>query len=146
MHTNEGDFRALIRACELGSAYRREIGQRERTPTASYAEIHARFDRGVPDEGLDGEALIEELATGASDGLRAIVGPRFFGWVNGHSHVAGVAADWLTSAWGQNCAGIPMSPAGAAVEAVAARWLLELLHLPAQSSVGLVSVVAGDRP
>lgn len=139
MHTNEGDYRALVRACELGSAYRREISERERTPTASYAEIHARFDRAVPDEGLDGEALIEELAAGASDGLRAIVGPRFFGWVNGHSHVAGVAADWLTSAWGQNCAGIPMSPAGAAVEAVAARWLLELLHLPAQSSVGLVS-------
>ena len=32
-----------------------------------------------------------------------------------------------------------LPPAGAAVEAVAARWLLELLHLPAQSSVGFVS-------
>jgi glutamate/tyrosine decarboxylase-like PLP-dependent enzyme len=32
-----------------------------------------------------------------------------------------------------------MTPSGAAVEAVAARWLLELLDLPAESSVGLVS-------
>ena len=103
------------------------------------AEIHARFDGPVPAHGKDAVAVIEELDAGARDGLRGIVAPRFYAWVNGHSHVAGVAADWLTSAWGQNCAGIPMSPAGAAVEAVAARWLLELLDLPPENSVGLVS-------
>jgi hypothetical protein len=43
-----------------------------------------------------------------------LTGPRFFGWVIGVSHPAGVAADWLTSA----------------VEAVAAEWLLHLLALP----------------
>jgi glutamate/tyrosine decarboxylase-like PLP-dependent enzyme len=109
------------------------------TPTTGYGEIHARFDGPVPDEGTDGLTVVQELDSGARDGLRPIVAPRFYGWVNGHSHLAGVAADWLTSAWGQNCAGIPMTPAGAAVEAVAARWLLELLDLPAESSVGLVS-------
>ncbi|MBS0253756.1 MAG: aspartate aminotransferase family protein [Proteobacteria bacterium] len=129
----------MERAAQLAADYRREVATAPRNPTAGYAEIHARFDGPVPEQGSDGLALIEELARGARDGLRPIVSPRFYGWVNGHSHLAGVAADWLTSAWGQNCAGIPMTPAGAAVEAVAARWLLELLHLPAESSVGLVS-------
>lgn len=136
---DESDYRALDRAARLATDYRRDVAAAPSHPTAGYAEIFARFDGTVPEHGSDALALIEELAAGVRDGLRPIVGPRFFGWVNGHSHLAGVAADWLTSAWGQNCAGIPMSPAGAAVEAVAARWLLELLDLPPESSVGLVS-------
>ena len=139
MSSDDKDFAALELAARLGAEYRREISDAASFPVASYAEILARFDGPVPAEGIDGLAAIEELAAGARDGLRPIAGPRFFGWVNGHSHPAGVAADWLTSAWGQNCAGIPMSPAGAAVEAVAARWLLELLDLPSECSVGLVS-------
>lgn len=137
--SNDEDFSALALAARLGAQYRREVAAEPAHPVASYADILARFDGPVPEHGIDGVSLIRELADGARDGLRPIVGSRFFGWVNGHSHAAGVAADWLTSAWGQNCAGIPMSPAGAAVEAVAARWLLELLDLPREASVGLVS-------
>lgn len=133
------DFAALEMAARIGADYRRDVAAASTFPVASYAEILERFDMPVPDQGTDGLTVIEQLAAGARDGLRPIAGPRFFGWVNGSSHPAGVAADWLTSAWGQNCAGIPMTPAGAAVETVAARWLLELLDLPAESSVGLVS-------
>ncbi|MFM5884597.1 MAG: pyridoxal phosphate-dependent decarboxylase family protein [Novosphingobium sp.] len=139
MSTNEQDYAALDMAAQLAAEYRRAMAAAETVPVKGYGEIHARFDRAVPDQGIDAETLIAELDAGARDGLRGIVAPRFYAWVNGHSHLAGVAADWLTSAWGQNCAGIPMSPAGAAVEAVAARWLLELLDLPPESSVGLVS-------
>lgn len=136
---NEQDYAALGVAARLAEDYRREVAAAPRNPTASFAEILERFDAPVPAGGCDAVAVIEELAKGARDGLRPIVAPRFYGWVNGHSHLAGVAADWLTSAWGQNCAGIPMTPAGAAIEAVAARWLLELLDLPSDCSVGLVS-------
>lgn len=139
MSTNEQDYAALELAARLAAEYRRDVASAETVPTAGYGEIHARFDRPVPEEGCDAPSLIAELDAGARDGLRGIVAPRFYAWVNGHSHIAGVAADWLTSAWGQNCAGIPMSPAGAAVEAVTARWLLELLGLPDECSVGLVS-------
>jgi glutamate/tyrosine decarboxylase-like PLP-dependent enzyme len=139
VHSNEQDFAAMDLAARLSAEYRREVADAATTPTAGYSEIHARFDGPVPDMETDGLTVIRELDSRARDGLRPITGPRFYAWVNGHSHLAGVAADWLTSAWGQNCAGIPMSPAAAAVEAVAARWLLELLDLPAESSVGLVS-------
>lgn len=137
--TIDEELAAFQVAATLAEQYRREIAGAETNPTCSYAEIHARFDRPVPETGTDGSTVVRELAEGARGGLRPIVAPRFYAWVNGSSHPTGVAADWLTSAWGQNCAGIPMTPAGSAVEAVAARWLLELLDLPAESSVGLVS-------
>jgi glutamate/tyrosine decarboxylase-like PLP-dependent enzyme len=47
-----------------------------------------------------------------------------------------VAADWLVSAWGQNTGFHSPTPATAAIEAVAERWLLEVLDLPPESSVG----------
>ncbi len=68
-----------------------------------------------------------------------MTGPRFYGWVIGASHPVGVAADMLTSAWGQNAGNHFASPAAAAVETVAARWLLDILDLPRQASVGFVT-------
>lgn len=135
----ERELTALAIAADYAERYRRDIAAAPATPTSSYGEIFGRFDAPVPELGSEGEAVVRELAEGVRGGLRAIAAPRFYAWVNGSSHPTGVAADWLTSAWGQNSAGIPMSPAAAAVEAVVARWLLELLDLPRQSSVGLVS-------
>ena len=50
-----------------------------------------------------------------------------------------MVADWLTSAWGQNAGNHEASPAAAAAEAVAAKWLLDLLELPREASVGFVT-------
>jgi hypothetical protein len=63
----------------------------------------------------------------AEPGLHSMVGPRFFGWVIGASHPVGFAADWLTGAWGQNCGNHEAARAAAAVEGVAARWILDIL-------------------
>src|SRR5690606_20794829 len=57
----------------------------------------------------------------------------------GQSHPTGVAADWLLSAWGQNVGNAHATPSASACEEVAARWLLDLLDLPRESSVGFVS-------
>lgn len=66
----------------------------------------------------------------------SIVGPRFFGWVMGASHPAGVAADWLVSAWGQNAGYHTPTPAASALEDVCERWLIDLLALPVVCSIG----------
>jgi glutamate/tyrosine decarboxylase-like PLP-dependent enzyme len=68
-----------------------------------------------------------------------MTGPRFFGWVAGASHPVGVAADWLTAAWGQIAANHHAVPAAAAIETVVSRWLLDILDLPRDASVGLVT-------
>ncbi len=129
----------LALAAELATTYRQRIADATTTPVDSYAEVLARFAGDLPEHGDDACAIIAELARLAEGGIRASTAPRFFGWVIGNSHPTGVAADWLTAAWGQNAANVQASPAASAVEAVAAGWLLDLLRLPADASVGVVS-------
>ena len=97
------------------------------------------FAGPLPEQGCAGLAAIEELVGLTEPGLASMTGPRFFGWVMGASHPVGVAADWLTSAWGQNCGGHTVTPAAAASEEAAARWLLDLLDLPTSASVGFAT-------
>ena len=135
----DSDFAAMMRAAQAAIDYRRRIVTAETTPAATYAEILPGFDAPVPEQGGEADAIIAELIERATPGIRASTGPRFYGWVIGSSHPTGVAADWLTAAWGQNAGNILAAPAASAVEAVAARWLLDLLGLPAEASVGFVT-------
>lgn len=139
-----GDFEADVEAglrdaAERAIAYRASVDDRPQRPAASYKDMLLAFDAPTPEQGLPAPAVISELATKAEPGLHAKTGPRFFGWVIGASHPVGVAADWLTSAWGQNCGNHQAAPAAAAAEETAARWLLDLLDLPRSCSVGFVT-------
>ncbi|MDB5705120.1 MAG: pyridoxal-dependent decarboxylase [Sphingomonas bacterium] len=135
----DSGYAAMAEAARRAIAYRREIAGAEHTPVASYGEMLAAFAGPTPERGGDPAAIIAELATLATPGIRASTGPRFFGWVIGNSHPTGVAADWLTAAWGQNAANLHAAPAASAIEAVAAGWLLDLLGLPDSASVGFVT-------
>lgn len=133
------DYAAMARAAEAAIAYRRAVAKAERTPVAGYAEMLAAFQAPTPELGGDAAAIVAELVEKATPGIRATTGPRFFGWVIGNSHPTGVAADWLTSAWGQNAGNVLAAPAASAVESVATEWLKDLLGLPASASVGVVT-------
>jgi glutamate/tyrosine decarboxylase-like PLP-dependent enzyme len=101
--------------------------------------MRERVSAPLPLKGTDPLTVINELAELARPGLTPMVGSRFFGWVIGASHPAGVAADWLVSAWGQNSGFHTSTPATAAFEELAERWLVELLDLPIGSSVGFAT-------
>jgi glutamate/tyrosine decarboxylase-like PLP-dependent enzyme len=134
------DYDAMLRqAAEIALSFRRSLGNRPHRPAKSFAEMRQAFAAPLPEQGLRAAAVIEELAALADPGLAVMTGPRFFGWVMGGSHPIGVAADWLTSAWGQNCGNHTATPAAAACEEAAATWLLELLDLPRESSVGFAT-------
>jgi glutamate/tyrosine decarboxylase-like PLP-dependent enzyme len=126
-------------ACELARRYRDSVPERPAGAVAGLEEMHARLDRPTPEIGRPAADVIADLAEAAEPGLMTSVGSRFFGWVIGASHEAGVAADWLASAWGQNAGNHIAAPAAAQAEAVSARWLLDILRLPAHASVGFTT-------
>nr|WP_316639881.1 pyridoxal-dependent decarboxylase [uncultured Roseateles sp.] len=130
---------ALARAAGHALRFRAAVDDRAQHPELGYAQMLERFAAALPETGEAPAAVIDRLAALAAPGLHAMTGRRFFGWVIGSSHPVGVAADWLTSAWGQNAGNPLAAPAAAACETVAARWLLELLDLPREASVGFVT-------
>jgi glutamate/tyrosine decarboxylase-like PLP-dependent enzyme len=108
-------------------------------PVAARSGIEAiakALGDGLPAGPTPAEQVIEELATAADPGLVAMGSGRFFGFVIGGTLPAALGADWLTSAWDQNSGLRQVTPAVTALGDVAARWLLELLELPADCSVG----------
>ena len=130
---------ALVLAASRAAAFRAALDAGPQRPVLDYPGMLQRFDAPTPDTGLPAVQVIDELTALAAPGLNAMAGRRYFGWVIGGSSPVGVAADWLAAAWGQNVGNHLASPAGPACEAVAAEWLLDLLGLPAQASVGFVT-------
>lgn len=72
-------------------------------------------------------ALLDAVGSPAATGT---AGGRYFGFVTGGVLPAALAAGWLAEAWDQNAFSGVSSPLAAAVEAVALRWLLDVLALP----------------
>ncbi len=137
------DAAALARAAELAVRYRAGLDTGPIGPAEDYATQLARFGGPVPGTvpgtGREPVEIIEALAANADPGLMAFSSPNFFGWVVGASHPVGVAADWLTSAWGQNTPMSAATPAAVAAEEVAGRWMLDLLDLPRESGFGFTT-------
>lgn len=131
--------RLLRQAAEHAIRYRSQLATRPQRPLHGYMEALTAFEGPLPETGDASDSVIDDLAVRAEPGLNATTGSGFFGWVIGGSHPIGVAADWMTSAWGQNAGNHHAMPSAAAAETVAARWLLELLDLPRESSVGFVT-------
>jgi glutamate/tyrosine decarboxylase-like PLP-dependent enzyme len=127
------------RAADHAARFREPVGNLPHRPTLDYSAAVATFSEDVPPTSTAMIEVLDDLVARAEPGLHRMTGPRFFGWVIGGSHPMGVAADFLTSAWGQNAGNHTATPSAAAVEGIAARWLLDILGLPAQSSVGFVT-------
>jgi glutamate/tyrosine decarboxylase-like PLP-dependent enzyme len=118
----------------LSTVHTRHVGTQ-----VTRAALVAALGGRLPDEPTDPVAVIDGLAGDADAGIVADAGPRYFGFVTGGSHPAAVAAEWLVSSWDQNVALYVMSPAAAVIEDVAAGWILDVLGLPADASVGFVT-------
>ena len=115
------------------------VGARPVGARASVADLRARLGVALPETGTSEVSVIRDLVAAVEPGLVASGSPRYFGFVTGGTLPVALAADWLTAAWDQNAALYVQSPAAAVTEEVVAGWLLELLHLPASASVGLVT-------
>jgi len=115
------------------------LPERPVRPAAGAREMLEVFSEPLPEEGTGAAEVVRDLAARAEPGLMASGSGRFLGWVIGGTLPAAIAADWLVSAWDQNCGMSEPFPATSMIEQVAAGWMLDLLDLPRGASVGFVT-------
>ncbi|MDU9004867.1 pyridoxal phosphate-dependent decarboxylase family protein [Sedimentitalea todarodis] len=130
---------AIEAASRHAIAYRQSLARSRVTPDLRPAGLAGQFDAPLADSGEDAATVIEELVHASAGGIHGHTSPRFFGYVCGGSMPVGMAADILVSAWGQNSASSWESPSVAAIEQTVCRWCLDLLGLPADCGVGIVT-------
>jgi glutamate/tyrosine decarboxylase-like PLP-dependent enzyme len=102
-------------------------------------ELRAALGGPLPEQPVDARQVVTELAAAAEPGVVAIGSGRYFGFVIGGSLPAALAADWLTTAWDQNAGLYVGGPSASIVEQVTREWIVDLLGLPANASVGFVT-------
>ena len=129
----------LRAAAEHAEAFLATLDERPVAARADASAVRSALGGPLPERGEDPAAVIEALAAGAEPGLVATAGPRHFGFVIGGALPAALAADWLVSTWDQNAAFHSLSPAAAAIEEISSAWVLDLLGLPENASVGFVT-------
>jgi len=129
----------LERAADRARAWLATLPDRPVRASATEASLRAALGGPLPERGEPAERVVEDLADDAEPGLVATAGPRYFGFVIGGAVPAAVAAEWLAAAWDPPPGLFVTSPAMAIVEETAAAWLLDLLGLPADASVGFVT-------
>jgi glutamate/tyrosine decarboxylase-like PLP-dependent enzyme len=133
------DETLLRRTTELAIDFLSSIDARPVGARATRDELLGSLGGPLGDEGMPALEAVEALASAADPGLVGMAGPRFFGFVIGGSLPAALAADWLTSTWDQNAGLFVAGPSASVVEEVAGEWLIDLLGLPAGTSVGLTT-------
>jgi glutamate/tyrosine decarboxylase-like PLP-dependent enzyme len=123
------------------SAMRFHNTRLERSPAASATvdQLLEAFGGPLPETPSPPDEVIRRLIDAAEPGLMGSAGARFFYGVVGASHPVGVAADWLTSMWGQSCGGYLGCPANTVAEHVVGRWLCDLLQMPPECSVSFTT-------
>ena len=136
---SDDDRMAMLAAANEAVAYRAGRDASAVKPDLRPSAFASQFDCTLPDQGAPASAVIDDLITVAGKGLHAHTSPRFFGYVCGGSMPVGAAADFLVTAWGQNAASSWESPSAALIEQTVCQWCLELLGLPRDSGVGIVS-------
>jgi len=129
----------LHRAADLAGEYLDALPDRAVAPAAGADTLRDALASELPDEGVEPETVLDDLARWADPGLTAMGSPRFFGWVVGGALPAAIGADWLATAWDQNAVLSGRTPAVAVLEETAGRWTLDLLGLPPSASFAFVT-------
>jgi|SaaInlStandDraft_1057018.scaffolds.fasta_scaffold01500_5 glutamate/tyrosine decarboxylase-like PLP-dependent enzyme len=99
----------------------------------------AVFDEAIPEAPCDPGTVLGTLATHGAPATTASSGPNYYGFVTGGSLPIALAARWLGDGWDQNSALGRMSPIAAQLEQTVEHWVTDLLGLPDETVMGLVS-------
>jgi glutamate/tyrosine decarboxylase-like PLP-dependent enzyme len=120
-------------------AYLEGLDSRGVAPLAKDVAGLSVLDEPLPEGPTGPESVLALLDRVGSPATMAMAGSRFFGFVIGGSLPVTLAANWLAGAWDQNAALYNVTPAAAALEQAALRWLIELFELPAECGGAFVT-------
>ncbi|MDA5092784.1 pyridoxal-dependent decarboxylase [Aliiroseovarius sp. KMU-50] len=130
---------ALVEAFTRADAYLETIPDRSVAPTPDAISRLTEFDTPMPEQPSAPAKTIAMLDEIGSPATTASVGGRFYGLVVGGTLPAALGARVLASAWDQVVFNEATSPIGVKLERVASAWLLNILGLPKDCSVGFVT-------
>jgi glutamate/tyrosine decarboxylase-like PLP-dependent enzyme len=126
-------------AAQRASNYLDALPARGVAPSPEAVRQLGELDEPLPAHPRAAAHVLRRLDEIGSPATMAMAGPRFFGFVIGGALPVTVAANWLATAWDQNAAIQTVTPGTAAFEAVALRWLLDLLQLPPEAGGAFVT-------
>lgn len=131
--------RAASKSSDMAMAYLETINGRDVAASKEARDALKKFDTDMPAISIDPIETLRVLDKLGSPATTATNGGRFFGLVAGGTLPAALGARILASAWDQAVFNDVTSPVGVKLEQVAAKWVLDVLNLPAHSSIGFVT-------
>jgi glutamate/tyrosine decarboxylase-like PLP-dependent enzyme len=129
----------LRRTAEIAADFLDSLDSRPVFPQTSVDELRRALGGPLPEGPTDPGEVVEQLAAAADAGIVATPSARYFGFVIGGGLPAAVAADWLATAWDQNAGLYACGPSASVVEEVVRDWVVDLLGLPRDASIGFVT-------
>jgi len=126
-------------AAEFAGKYLDGLDGRPVAPADSDLAAMSALDVSLPDGPRPAGAVVHDLDRICSSATMASAGGRYFGFVVGGSLPAALGVSLLATAWDQMAGLHASSPAAAALEEAAAKWVLEALGLPGQAGIGFVT-------
>jgi glutamate/tyrosine decarboxylase-like PLP-dependent enzyme len=135
--------RSLTRVADVITEYRTGLATARVTSAMTRDQVRSQLDQELPQVGESTDLVLDKLVAGATPGLMASAGPRYFGFVIGGAVDAALVADLVAAGWDQNAFNEVTSPASIAFEDLAGTWLKDLLRIPSTASVGFVTGAQG---
>lgn len=130
------EARLMSNADARAAAYLAGVGQRRVYPDEAALTGLSAFDEALFQTGRSSAETLALLDERGSPATTASNGPNYYGFVIGAALPVAAAAERLLIAWDQCASSYVNSPAAAAIEKVAGRWVLDVLDLPREGAVG----------
>jgi glutamate/tyrosine decarboxylase-like PLP-dependent enzyme len=134
------DVRRLLQlTASIAADYVESLGERPVFPDVTPNQLREALGGPLPEQPVGAQQVVNELAAAAEPGVVAMGSGRYFGFVIGGALPAALAADWLTATWDQNAGLYAGGPSASVTEQITREWIVELLGLPLNASIGFVT-------